>query len=82
MRFSLLSSLLVSSVVCVLGDPVITSFPDSLALDASFDPIKEAYWTGLPHHRRTPFSVRQRQSRQACKVLTISRSLQMANPPI
>ncbi|KAF4630865.1 hypothetical protein G7Y89_g7272 [Cudoniella acicularis] len=36
---------------------VISSFPNSLALSASFDPIKAAYWTGLPHHRRTPFSV-------------------------
>ncbi|KAJ3554469.1 hypothetical protein NPX13_g10601 [Xylaria arbuscula] len=30
---------------------------DSLALDFSFKPIKEAYWTSLPHHRRTPFAV-------------------------
>ncbi|RWA09083.1 hypothetical protein EKO27_g6025 [Xylaria grammica] len=30
---------------------------DSLALDFSFKPVKEAYWTGLPHHRRTPFAV-------------------------
>ncbi|TVY78431.1 hypothetical protein LSUE1_G004267 [Lachnellula suecica] len=57
MRFAFLSSLLASSVVCVLGDAVITTFPDSLALGASFDPVIAAYWTGLPHHRRTPFSV-------------------------
>ncbi|KAI0965028.1 hypothetical protein F4678DRAFT_346411 [Xylaria arbuscula] len=30
---------------------------DSLALDFSFKPVKEAYWTNLPHHRRTPFAV-------------------------
>ncbi|KAF4975656.1 hypothetical protein FZEAL_7591 [Fusarium zealandicum] len=30
---------------------------DSLALTSSFNPIQEAYWTGLPHHRRTPFAV-------------------------
>ncbi|KAK7757929.1 hypothetical protein SLS62_000307 [Diatrype stigma] len=30
---------------------------DSLALDFAFSPVKEAYWTGLPHHRRTPFAV-------------------------
>jgi hypothetical protein len=33
------------------------SFPNVLNLTAPFDPIKEAYWTGLPHHRRTPFTV-------------------------
>jgi hypothetical protein len=33
------------------------SFPNVLNLTAPFDPIKEAYWTGLPHHRRTPFAV-------------------------
>ncbi|KAG8739137.1 hypothetical protein FRC10_006107 [Ceratobasidium sp. 414] len=30
---------------------------DTLTLPASFDPIQAAYWTGLPHHRRTPFAV-------------------------
>ncbi|KAM0253496.1 hypothetical protein ACHAP5_000525 [Fusarium lateritium] len=30
---------------------------DSLTLGSSFNPVKEAYWTGLPHHRRTPFAV-------------------------
>jgi hypothetical protein len=56
MRFTLLS-LLVASGSSVLADPSISSFPNSLTLSASFDPIKAAYWTGLPHHRRTPFSV-------------------------
>ncbi|KIY63894.1 hypothetical protein CYLTODRAFT_432795 [Cylindrobasidium torrendii FP15055 ss-10] len=32
-------------------------FEDVLALSDSFDPIQAAYWTGLPHHRRTPFAV-------------------------
>ncbi|KAH8597026.1 hypothetical protein B0O99DRAFT_508949 [Bisporella sp. PMI_857] len=58
MRLStLLSSILATSAACVAGDPIITSFKNSLSLSASFDPIKAAYWTGLPHHRRTPFSV-------------------------
>ncbi|KAH6678690.1 hypothetical protein B0J14DRAFT_328626 [Halenospora varia] len=57
MRASFFVSILASSLACVTADPVITSFPNSLALDASFDPIIAAYWTGLPHHRRTPFSV-------------------------
>ncbi|KAF3798421.1 hypothetical protein GCG54_00013161 [Colletotrichum gloeosporioides] len=30
---------------------------DSVTLSKSFNPIKEAYWTGYPHHRRTPFAV-------------------------
>lgn len=33
------------------------TYIDAIELDASFSPIKEAYWTGLPHHRRTPFAV-------------------------
>ncbi|KAH6900436.1 hypothetical protein B0T10DRAFT_28636 [Thelonectria olida] len=33
------------------------SFVDSMTLTSSFNPIKEAYWTGYPHHRRTPFAV-------------------------
>lgn len=28
-----------------------------MILESSFDPIKAAYWTGLPHYRRTPFKV-------------------------
>lgn len=35
----------------------LTSFVDSLDLGFSFNPVKPAYWTSLPHHRRTPFSV-------------------------
>ncbi|KAK2775778.1 hypothetical protein CKAH01_12734 [Colletotrichum kahawae] len=30
---------------------------DSVTLSKSFNPVKEAYWTGYPHHRRTPFAV-------------------------
>ncbi|POS74349.1 hypothetical protein DHEL01_v207254 [Diaporthe helianthi] len=30
---------------------------DSVTLSSSFKPIKEAYWTGYVHHRRTPFSI-------------------------
>ncbi|KAK7539725.1 uncharacterized protein J3D65DRAFT_645150 [Phyllosticta citribraziliensis] len=30
---------------------------DVLTLDNAFNPVEEAYWTGLPHHRRTPFAV-------------------------
>ena len=30
---------------------------DALPLDFSFNPVKASYWTGYPHHRRTPFAV-------------------------
>lgn len=57
MRYTFVSSVVACAVTSVLGDASISSFPNSLALSSSFDPIKAAYWTGLPHHRRTPFSV-------------------------
>lgn len=40
-----------------LTDSSLEKHVNSLTLSASFKPIKEAYWTGLPHHRRTPFAV-------------------------
>ncbi|KAI1487890.1 hypothetical protein F5X96DRAFT_647874 [Biscogniauxia mediterranea] len=40
-----------------LSDSSLETHVDSLALEFSFKPVKEAYWTGLPHHRRTPFAV-------------------------
>ncbi|KAG4430085.1 hypothetical protein IFR05_014430 [Cadophora sp. M221] len=57
MRFSLLSSFIVAGASSVFADPSISSFPNSLTLPSSFQPIIPAYWTGLPHHRRTPFCV-------------------------
>ncbi|RLM00082.1 hypothetical protein CFD26_106499 [Aspergillus turcosus] len=30
---------------------------DVLALNFNFNPVKAAYWTNYPHHRRTPFAV-------------------------
>ena len=33
------------------------TYVDALDLDFSFNPVIAAYWTGLPHHRRTPFAV-------------------------
>lgn len=64
MAFKLLSLLTVTL-------PLFTSFVDaasisaaslethvnSLALGGSFNPVKESYWTGYPHHRRTPFAL-------------------------
>ena len=57
MRFTLVSSILACGIISVLAAASISSFPNALTLSASFDPIKAAYWTGLPYHRRTPFSV-------------------------
>lgn len=57
MRSTLFYSVLASGITSVLGDASISTFPNSLTLASKFDPIKAAYWTGLPHHRRTPFSV-------------------------
>lgn len=51
------AAIIAGSITFVLGDASISNFPNSLLLSSSFDPIKAAYWTGLPHHRRTPFSV-------------------------
>ena len=33
------------------------TYVDVLDLSFNFDPIIPAYWTGLPHHRRTPFAI-------------------------
>ena len=54
------ASLLTSAVALVAAaDPSLklTTYIDALTLDGDFNPVMEAYWTGLPHHRRTPFAV-------------------------
>ncbi|KAF9031693.1 hypothetical protein BDZ89DRAFT_1131757 [Hymenopellis radicata] len=43
--------------LAALSAESLTISSDTLTLPASFDPIQAAYWTGLPHHRRTPFAV-------------------------
>lgn len=40
-----------------LTESNLSKHPDVLTLSNSFNPVKEAYWTGYPHHRRTPFAV-------------------------
>ncbi|KAL2840951.1 hypothetical protein BJX68DRAFT_182635 [Aspergillus pseudodeflectus] len=60
MRFSLLGVALLSaaqSATAALNASFIEKYVDTLELTSSFNPIKEAYWTGYPHHRRTPFAV-------------------------
>ncbi|KAF1849662.1 uncharacterized protein K460DRAFT_244201, partial [Cucurbitaria berberidis CBS 394.84] len=54
---TLLFSLLAGAAVAQLSDSNLKTHVGSLALSASFNPIKDSYWTGLPHHRRTPFAV-------------------------
>jgi hypothetical protein len=45
------------TVVAQLGASSLTKYPNVLALTSPFNPVKAAYWTALPHHRRTPFAV-------------------------
>ncbi|KAI5201491.1 hypothetical protein E4T42_02283 [Aureobasidium subglaciale] len=40
-----------------LNDASLKNYVNSLDLDYSFNPVKAAYWTDLPHHRRTPFAL-------------------------
>ncbi|KAJ8113232.1 hypothetical protein OPT61_g4596 [Boeremia exigua] len=55
MHSTFVLSLLATAVSAQLS--TIEKHVGSLALSSSFGPIKESYWTGLPHHRRTPFAV-------------------------
>lgn len=50
-------SLLASAAAAQLSDSNLEKHVGSLSLSASFNPIQDSYWTGLPHHRRTPFAV-------------------------
>ncbi|KAF2117926.1 hypothetical protein BDV96DRAFT_464899, partial [Lophiotrema nucula] len=50
-------SCLLGAATAALTDSNLEKHVGSLSLSASFNPIKESYWTGYPHHRRTPFAV-------------------------
>ncbi|KAH7084705.1 hypothetical protein BKA63DRAFT_402059 [Paraphoma chrysanthemicola] len=50
-------STLASAVAAQLSESNLKTYVGTLPLSANFNPIKESYWTGLPHHRRTPFAV-------------------------
>lgn len=52
---SLLSTALSASAAVTKSN--LETHVDALALGNSFNPVKAAYWTGYPHHRRTPFAV-------------------------
>ncbi|KAI0430718.1 hypothetical protein F5Y09DRAFT_307078 [Xylaria sp. FL1042] len=55
--FAALTCAFISVLSQGLSSTSLEKHVDSLALDFSFKPVKEAYWTNLPHHRRTPFAV-------------------------
>jgi hypothetical protein len=50
-------SLLAGATSAALTDGSLEKHVDSLTLVAPFNPIKDSYWTGYPHHRRTPMAV-------------------------
>ncbi|RYP92119.1 hypothetical protein DL770_001780 [Monosporascus sp. CRB-9-2] len=54
---ALLPCILTSVFAQGLTESSLEKHVDSLVLDFSFGPVKDAYWTGYPHHRRTPFAV-------------------------
>ncbi|KAF9693565.1 hypothetical protein EKO04_008257 [Ascochyta lentis] len=57
MHSTFILSLLTSVVAAQLSSTNLEKHVGSLALSSSFGPVKESYWTGYPHHRRTPFAV-------------------------
>lgn len=57
MHSTFVLSLLASSVAAALSSTNLEKHVGALSLSSSFGPVKESYWTGYPHHRRTPFAV-------------------------
>ncbi len=57
--FSLVSAFSMAALAAAAQAPSmkLKTWPDALTLKADFNPIIPAYWTGLPHHRRTPFAI-------------------------
>jgi hypothetical protein len=56
LHFTVIVSLLATAASAQLVESNLKMYVGSLALSANFNPIREAYWTGLSH-RRTPFAV-------------------------
>ncbi|PNS15606.1 Cell morphoproteinsis protein PAG1 [Sphaceloma murrayae] len=48
---------LAAGSLAALSDGSLKTFPNSLSLGADFNPVKPAYWTTRPKHRRTPFAL-------------------------
>ncbi|KAK1138731.1 hypothetical protein N8T08_002040 [Aspergillus melleus] len=60
MRGAFITSTILSialGATAALTESNLSKHPDVLTLSKSFNPVKDAYWTGYPHHRRTPFAV-------------------------
>ncbi|KAI7101459.1 hypothetical protein KC352_g37820 [Hortaea werneckii] len=59
MSFGNLAFVVFAATLAVAVDPSLKlkTFVDVMDLSSEFDPVKAAYWTNLPHHRRTPFAV-------------------------
>ncbi|KAM0278705.1 hypothetical protein ACHAQH_004998 [Verticillium albo-atrum] len=57
MRLTLSFLLNVSLSLAQLTTSSLEKHVDSATLAHSLNPVKEAYWTGYPHHRRTPFAL-------------------------
>ncbi|KAH6695174.1 hypothetical protein F5X68DRAFT_198046 [Plectosphaerella plurivora] len=57
MRFQLSFLLQATASLAQLTSSMLEKHVDSVTLGSSFNPIQESYWTGYPHHRRTPFAV-------------------------
>ena len=58
-RLPLFLSLIYLATIAVaqLNASSLTKYPNVLSLKYPFNPVKAAYSTYLPHHRRTPFAV-------------------------
>ena len=57
MLFSTILSLFTATATAALLEGDLKTHVGSLSLSSTFNPVKDAYWTGYPHHRRTPFAV-------------------------
>lgn len=55
---TLLSTLFLAALAAAQHPSLkLKTWPDVLDLKHAFNPVIPAYWTGLPHHRRTPFAI-------------------------
>ena len=57
MLLSTILSFFTATATAALLEGDLKTHVGSLSLSSTFNPVKEAYWTGYPHHRRTPFAV-------------------------
>lgn len=57
LHLTLVLSLFSAASSAALTESNLETHVGALSLSASFNPVKDAYWTGYPHHRRTPFAV-------------------------